>query len=350
MSYNTLFNEIINLSSLFYKNNYKKIASEILSYAPSSSPKNKDTVFKGQPGSVAPILQLSKIIDKIENSDLFQYLPQHIIKGLLKVKKMSENAFKFASDKNAFLSIALPSSPLEKLYDYLNKLEDKIDFSYLPENIITSFNRLKSNTTQLLSKQRSKDKQETKIEKTPLKTKEEKLLPPKESPKKNITDESSELLAVKKLKKSLSNYPIYKEIFYRLPSSIIKELQKIGLDPDNLSINKSASLISNTISDYYKKAMDFSSINPLFQMPTPLTNREISRALRLSIAAELDAIHLYELIADSSKDNNVKKVLQDIANEEKVHVGELQELLKSFDPDNPSFLSQGAKEIKSIIS
>ncbi|GAH01132.1 unnamed protein product, partial [marine sediment metagenome] len=39
--------------------------------------------------------------------------------------------------------------------------------------------------------------------------------------------------------------------------------------------------------------------------------------LRASIMAELDAINLYEGFADVVEDNDIKKVLLDVANEEK---------------------------------
>jgi rubrerythrin len=40
-------------------------------------------------------------------------------------------------------------------------------------------------------------------------------------------------------------------------------------------------------------------------------------------------------------------VLQDIANEEKVHVGELQELLEGIRKDEREFLDEGREEAKS---
>lgn len=99
----------------------------------------------------------------------------------------------------------------------------------------------------------------------------------------------------------------------------------------------------------HKQAMDFSSIGELITPEKALNDRELSRAIRLSIAAELDATHLYELIADATTDEIVKKVLQDISNEEKVHAGELQELLKRFDQENESFLEEGKNEVQELL-
>lgn len=97
-----------------------------------------------------------------------------------------------------------------------------------------------------------------------------------------------------------------------------------------------------------KTAMDFSTIAPTLTPEKKLSPREITRVIRQSIAAELDAIHLYELIVDSSEDKNIRKILQDIANEEKVHVGELEQLLKNFDIDVEKFTEEGKKEVEEM--
>ena len=49
--------------------------------------------------------------------------------------------------------------------------------------------------------------------------------------------------------------------------------------------------------------------------------------LRTGIIAELDAINLYEQMAAMAKNNDIKKILLDIAKEEKTHVGEFLTLL-----------------------
>lgn len=77
-----------------------------------------------------------------------------------------------------------------------------------------------------------------------------------------------------------------------------------------------------------------------------LNKRELSRAIRDAIIAENDAIKQYEVVADASGDAKVSEVLQDIANEEKVHVGELQELLRYLDIDEQEFLDEGSDEVK----
>ncbi len=88
-------------------------------------------------------------------------------------------------------------------------------------------------------------------------------------------------------------------------------------------------------------------MNPFSGM-TPerkLTLGELTRAIRLSIAAEHEAIHLYEALADACEDPLAAKVLRDIANEEKVHAGEFQRLLNILAPEEEEFLKEGAEEV-----
>jgi rubrerythrin len=71
--------------------------------------------------------------------------------------------------------------------------------------------------------------------------------------------------------------------------------------------------------------------------------------LRTAIIAELDAINLYEQMADMTRNGNIKKVLLDIAREEKTHVGEFQALLSMEDKEQEKELKEGKKEVKELI-
>lgn len=75
-------------------------------------------------------------------------------------------------------------------------------------------------------------------------------------------------------------------------------------------------------------------------------DREI---LRAGIIAELDAINLYEQMAAMTDNKKIRKVLFDIAKEEKTHVGEFQTLLLMFDKEQERELEEGKKEVKDII-
>lgn len=74
--------------------------------------------------------------------------------------------------------------------------------------------------------------------------------------------------------------------------------------------------------------------------------RETSRAIRDALINEELAIQQYEAVVDGTTNAKVKEVLQDIANEEKVHVGELLALLKDLGINEEEFLEEGAKEVE----
>jgi rubrerythrin len=71
--------------------------------------------------------------------------------------------------------------------------------------------------------------------------------------------------------------------------------------------------------------------------------------LRLGMIAELDAVNLYEQLANMTEDKNIKKILLDIAKEEKTHVGEFQALLILKDKEQMKELEEGEKEVKELI-
>lgn len=70
--------------------------------------------------------------------------------------------------------------------------------------------------------------------------------------------------------------------------------------------------------------------------------------LRAAIIAELDAINLYEQMADLTQDEDIKKVLLDVAKEEKTHVGEFQTMLLRLDKEQVDELEEGKKEVEEI--
>ena len=72
--------------------------------------------------------------------------------------------------------------------------------------------------------------------------------------------------------------------------------------------------------------------------------------LRAAIIAELDAINLYEQMADMTRNGNLRKVLLDIAREEKTHVGEFQTLLLIEDKEQVQELEEGKKEIQELLT
>jgi rubrerythrin len=91
------------------------------------------------------------------------------------------------------------------------------------------------------------------------------------------------------------------------------------------------------------------SKNPI-EIPSgkKLSREELVQAIRLSIIAELDAINLYLQLSSATDDPLAKKVFEDIAREEKTHVGEFLTLLEKLDPEQVKELEKGKKEVKEL--
>jgi rubrerythrin len=83
----------------------------------------------------------------------------------------------------------------------------------------------------------------------------------------------------------------------------------------------------------------------LARIPQGNLDREI---LRAAIIAELDAVNLYEQMAEMTKDKDLKIVLMDVAKEEKTHVGEFQALLLMLDKEQENELAEGKKEVDEL--
>lgn len=80
-------------------------------------------------------------------------------------------------------------------------------------------------------------------------------------------------------------------------------------------------------------------------VPRPLSNDELIQALRVDLAGELEAIIGYEAHAMATGDERIKKVLQHISDEEKRHVGELQQLLFMLCPHEGEYIDKGKQAI-----
>ncbi len=77
----------------------------------------------------------------------------------------------------------------------------------------------------------------------------------------------------------------------------------------------------------------------------PLSDSELVRTLRMSLAAEHEAVHQYMAQADATNNKLAKKVLIDIANEERVHAGEFMRLIAILTGDEDKYLAKGKKEV-----
>ena len=90
----------------------------------------------------------------------------------------------------------------------------------------------------------------------------------------------------------------------------------------------------------------------LSQIPVDFTKMkkgELNNAiLRAAIIGELDAINLYEQLAALTDSKDIRKVMLDIAKEEKTHVGELETLLLRLDREQVEELKHGKKEVEEL--
>jgi len=77
-----------------------------------------------------------------------------------------------------------------------------------------------------------------------------------------------------------------------------------------------------------------------------LTNEELVRAIRFMVAAEYEAVQLYQQLAESTDNVMIQKALHEIANDERVHAGCFLRLLYALNPEEQSYYQAGAKEME----
>lgn len=80
-----------------------------------------------------------------------------------------------------------------------------------------------------------------------------------------------------------------------------------------------------------------------------LNKDELIQAVRLDIAGELEAIYLYDAHVQATDSEVAKKVLADIRDEERAHVGELMTLLRTLDPKEAELYASGESEVHEML-
>jgi len=149
--------------------------------------------------------------------------------------------------------------------------------------------------------------------------------------------------------------------------SVINIIQQLRKELDDLSMDSAYKFIVEknqvtSLDQNVKKVLEYvlenktknpSNIGPktaqnleTVKTPEKFTEREITRAIRDAIIAEEGAIKQYETVVDASDNSTVREVLTSIANEERVHVGELQTLLNILLGEEKGFLEDGRKEVE----
>ena len=71
--------------------------------------------------------------------------------------------------------------------------------------------------------------------------------------------------------------------------------------------------------------------------------------MRMAVIAELDVVNLYEQMASLTGNENLKKVLLEVAREEKTHVGEFQAMLLKADKEQEREMAAGKAEVDELI-
>lgn len=77
-----------------------------------------------------------------------------------------------------------------------------------------------------------------------------------------------------------------------------------------------------------------------------LSPDELVQAIRADIMGEYEAIISYEAHAMATQDQRVKQALHKIADDERKHVGQLEELLTLLNPKEGQLIEQGKQVIK----
>ena len=93
---------------------------------------------------------------------------------------------------------------------------------------------------------------------------------------------------------------------------------------------------------------DFATIKGTASLGRKMTSAELVRAIRFSVAAEYEAIQVYEQIVEAVEDESIKAVIKDVIEEEKVHAGQFLDVLFRLEPQESKKYDQGARENKEI--
>jgi hypothetical protein len=156
-----------------------------------------------------------------------------------------------------------------------------------------------------------------------------------------------------------------------LKREALKNLNKDLHDKDNTGSISSSDVSDTELFDYldkekskkfqeYSRVLDFKDgfkrkenkkkVNEMMsKIPDDDKKKSDKEIIRAAIIAEYDAINLYEQLSKQAKNENIKKVLLDIAKEEKTHVGEFETLLVMLDKEHEEELKNGEKEIEELI-
>jgi rubrerythrin len=105
------------------------------------------------------------------------------------------------------------------------------------------------------------------------------------------------------------------------------------------------------VKNFIRRTLDFTT-EP-FGSSKPQGNlsvTDIRGFLIQDLMAELDAIQLYEAHLEVIGDSVIKDNLQEIANDEKEHVGQFLMMLQEYDPDFSVHMIEGFEEYEEVLN
>lgn len=93
----------------------------------------------------------------------------------------------------------------------------------------------------------------------------------------------------------------------------------------------------------------FDDIHSIFTPDRKLKESEIIRAIKLGIASEYESTQIYQQIMESTDNNEVKIILQSIAEDEMHHAGKLMKLLELLSPLDTKEQQIGIQKAEEIL-
>lgn len=94
---------------------------------------------------------------------------------------------------------------------------------------------------------------------------------------------------------------------------------------------------------------EFSTPHSVKKSETVFTEREMIRAIRFAIASEYEAIQIYEEMAESITNKDAITIIEEIIEDEKVHVGNFLQLLRILNPEEEKYYKEGYKETLDML-
>jgi len=197
-------------------------------------------------GSAAAVLDFSKMMDLIlSNRAFFASLPANVQKSLAKLHRMSSNAFKFASDREAYFA----GQGRPALGDLKKYIENVIGIKGLPESVRNALEGVQTAIKREMSGEPAPQPKAAPAQPAPDevgKPQESAPTSEKPAPTGRATDmkvPSGRGDPYEKLQAMFKKSRHYADIYPALPFEIRQELQRVGLDLESLKgFAKQASL------------------------------------------------------------------------------------------------------------